>query len=378
MNLMTRVLRRAFWIICKFLPVKKNKIVFQSYYGRGYGDNPKYIAEALYKKGNNIDFVWVVNGIEDPNLPSYFRPVLFRGFHYIYEMSTAKIWVDNSRKEFCIKKRNQYYMQTWHGGFTLKKIEKSVEAELESNYVRQAKLDAKLTDVMLSNCTELTDIYRKDFWYENGEILECGLPRNDRLFNFTQSDVESIRRKVGIPDGVHCLLYAPTFRKDKGLKAYDLDYKGCCEALEKRFGGSWKILLRLHPNIFSKSNDLKLDGEYVINASYYPDIQELYVVSDLLITDYSSVIFDFMLLDRPAFLYANDISDYMQDRGFYISLSDLPFPLSENNAEMISTLENFDRKEYDIGLENFRKEQKFFDNGSASESAAEWILNHMK
>ena len=125
MNLMTRVLRRAFWIICKFLPVKKNKIVFQSYYGRGYGDNPKYIAEALYKKGNNIDFVWVVNGIEEPNLPSYFRPVLFRGFHYIYEMSTAKIWVDNSRKEFCIKKRNQYYMQTWHGGFTLKKIEKS-------------------------------------------------------------------------------------------------------------------------------------------------------------------------------------------------------------------------------------------------------------
>jgi len=121
MSLLMRASRRAFWVLCRILPVKRNKIVFQSYYGRAYSDNPKYIAEKLRKTGKDIDFVWVTNGVEEPKAPEGFRVVLFRSFKYIYEMSTAKIWVDNSRKEYCMKKKNQYYMQTWHGGFALKR-----------------------------------------------------------------------------------------------------------------------------------------------------------------------------------------------------------------------------------------------------------------
>ena len=321
MTLVLRVLRRVFWIVCRVFPVKSNKVVFQSFYGRRYGDNPKYIAEELRKNKKDIDFVWITNGQEEPAVPEGFRVVRFRGFKYIYEMSTAKIWVDNCRKEYCIKKKNQYYMQTWHGGFTLKKVERAVESELDPNYVRQAKRDALQTDVMLSNCNELTEIYCEDFWYK-GEILSRGLPRNDRLFSFTDQDVKSIRDALGVENNTHLLLYAPTFRKNSGLEAYSIDYERCCRALEKRFGGSWKIMLRLHPKIFAAADNITFDDRYAVNASHYPDVQELYMISDFLITDYSSVIFDFALLKRKALFYADDISDYMDDRGFYYNLFD--------------------------------------------------------
>ena len=376
MNLLMRASRRFFWVLCRILPVKRNKIVFQSYYGRSYSDNPKYIAEKLRKTGKDIDFVWVTNGVEDPKAPKGFRVVLFRNFKYIYEMSTAKIWVDNSRKEYCVKKKNQYYMQTWHGGFTLKKVERAVETELEPCYVKQAKRDAEQTDVMLSNCNALSKIYREDFWYD-GEILQKGLPRNDRLFNFTDSDVKSIRESIGIEDGVKLLLYAPTFRKDHGFQAYTLDYERCCKALEKRFGGKWKVLLRMHPGIFDAADNIKFDERFVLNASHYPDIQDLYIISDFLITDYSSVIFDFALLRRRAAFYAVDIAEYMTDRGFYFSLFDFPFEVCQNNDEAEKMILNFDDKTYFEKLNEFLKEQDFSDNGKASDAAAEWILKHI-
>lgn len=376
MNLLLRILRRAFWIFCRLFPVKRNKIVFQSYYGRGYSDNPKYIAEKLRESEKNLDFVWVTNGKEKPEVPEGFRVVLFRSFKYIYEMSTAKIWVDNSRKEYCIKKKNQYYMQTWHGGFAFKKVERAVETELAPCYVKQAKRDALQTDVMLSNCNALSKVYREDFWY-SGEIMQKGLPRNDRLFNFTDEDAKNIRAKLGIGNDTRVLLYAPTFRKKLGLQAYTLDYERCCKALEKRFGGKWKILLRLHPNIFAAADNISFDERFVINASHYPDIQDLYIVSDFLITDYSSVIFDFALLKRRAAFYADDIDDYMSDRGVYISLFDLPFEVCQNNDDAEKMILMFDDERYSEKLNEFFEEQEFSDNGTAASSATEWILKHM-
>lgn len=336
MRLLLRISRRAFWIVCRIFPIKENKIVFQTFYGRGYSDNPKYIAEKLRETGKDLDFVWVSNGKEDPGVPEGFRVVRFRNFKYIYEMSTAKIWVDSCRKEYCIKKKNQYYMQTWHGGFAFKKVERAVESELDPRYVRQAKRDAKQTDVMLSNSNASSKVYREDFWYD-GEILQKGLPRNDRLFNFTDEDVKSVRESIGIEDGVRLLLYAPTFRKNHGFQAYTLDYERCCKSLEKRFGGKWKILLRMHPGIF-----------------------------------------DFALLKRRAAFYAVDIDDYMSDRGFYFSLFDFPFEVCQNNDEAEKMILNFDDKAYFEKLNEFLNEQDFSDNGKAADAATEWILNRMQ
>ncbi|MEE0840805.1 MAG: CDP-glycerol glycerophosphotransferase family protein, partial [Acutalibacteraceae bacterium] len=355
MSLILRILNRAFWIICRIFPIKKNKIVFQSYYGRGYGDNPKYIAEALIKSGEKLDIVWVVNGKEKPDFPPCIRTVLFRSLRYIYEMSTAKVWVDNSRKEYCLKKKNQYYMQTWHGGLGMKKVENMVPEKLSSEYLRMAKRDALQCDVMLSSCDTLTSDYRNYFWYPQGEIIQKGLPRNDRLLSFTQSDVARIKKSLDIKDGVKLLLYAPTFRENHDLSVYDIDYKRCKEALEEKFGGKWKILLRLHPNVFKLSDNIEYDPEVLINASYYPDMQELYMISDMLITDYSSVIFDFLLIEKPSLLYASDVSKYRLERDYYFDFSELPFTLCENNDQLIKAILSFEEAEYKKAIKAFKK-----------------------
>lgn len=375
MQLVLRILRRAFWIACKVLPVKKNKVVFQSYYGRGYGDNPKYVAEALMETGEPIDYVWVVNGPDDHKLPENFRTVTFRSFRYIYEMSTARVWVDNSRKEYCMKKPNQYYMQTWHGGLSLKKSENMVPDKLSKKYVRMAKRDAAQCDVMVSDSDTLTDRYRKFFWYPDGEIIQKGLPRNDRLLTYTAADAKRIRSELQIDDKCKLFLYAPTFRADHDLSAYDIDYRRCKQALEKKFGGEWKILLRLHPNVFKLSDNITFDPNVVINASYHPDMQELYIIADMLLTDYSSVIFDFLSIERPSLLYASDIAKYREERDYCFDFSELPFSLCETNDELETEILNFDEQNYLTKIRAFKKQHGFCDTGESSEYAARWILD---
>lgn len=378
MSLAMRILRRLFWLICKLFPVKNNKIVFQSYYGRGYSDNPKYIAEELRKSNEKLDLVWVLKEGTKNDLPPEFRTVIFRSFRYIYEMSTAKVWVDNSRKEYCMKKKNQYYMHTWHGGMTMKKVENMVPDKLQSNYLRMAIRDAAQCDVMLSNSSTMTKDFREYFWYPEGEIIEKGLPRNDRLVNYTEDDVKRLRETFNVEDGVKLLLYAPTFRQDHNLDAYDMDYKRCVEALEKRFGGKWKILLRLHPNVFKLSDNLEFDPNIVINTSHYPDMQEIYMIADMIITDYSSVIFDYLIIGGPSLLYASDLEKYIEERDCYFEFEDLPFKLCQNNDELEEAILNFDVESFNTKTAEFKEFHGLCDTGIASKAAADWILDKVK
>lgn len=378
MNLIVRILRRVFWVLCKACPVKKNKVVFQSYYGRGYGDNPKYVAEALRKTGELIDFVWVVNSSENPDLPDGFRTVKFRSFRYIYEMSTARVWVDNCRKERCLKKKDQYYMQTWHGGMGMKKAENMAPEKLSEGYLRAAKRDASQCDVMLAFCDTQTEDFRKFYWYPEGEILKEGLPRNDRLLTSSANEVARIRQVFGIKEDCKLLLYAPTFRQNHDLSVYNIDYSRCVAALEKRFGGTWKVLLRLHPNIFKLSDQLFFDPDIVVNVSYHPDMQELYMIADMLITDYSSVIFDFLLTERPSMLYAADIAQYRQERDYYFDFSEIPFALCETNDQLEQAITEFDEQDFLERIRTFKEFHGFYNSGCAAQCAANWILDKIK
>lgn len=373
-----RLYRRILWQIFRLLPIKENKVVFMSYYGRGYSDNPKYIAEEMMKQNLDMQYVWVVTDEKKNDLPSNFVMTKLHSCSYIYHMSTAKIWIDNARKYYCVKKKGQIYIQTWHGGFGLKKIEKDVEDRLDKDYIKMAKRDAKQTDIMLSNSRTLTNLYRTSFWYENGEILEKGLPRNDRLFCYEEEEVGVIRKKIGIPSEVKICLYAPTFRKGKNLDVYNLDYERCIKNLEKYFGGKWIVLLRLHPNIFNLSNNMMYNREKIYNVSYYNDIQDLYIISDLAITDYSSIMFDFMLLRRPCFLYASDVNEYRKERDFFVSLDSLPFPLAQNNNELEKIIESFNENRYYKEINRFKEYHGFCDQGNASVAIVEWIKKVMK
>ena len=379
MNFILRALRRLFWIVCYLLPINNAKIVFMSYYGRDYSDNPKYIAEELIRRRKDLKYFWILSSKEDQNdLPAVFKVIKLNSFSYIYHMSTAKIWVDNARKYFCLKKKKQIYLQTWHGGFGLKKIEKDTEKTLAVDYIRMAMRDSQQCDLMLSNSRTLTQLYHDAFWY-SGDVMERGLPRNDRLFNYTDADVKTIREKLNIDHDVKIILYAPTFRQDENLDVYNLDSASIANAAAERFGGKWLVLLRLHPNVFRLSVSLPiLNDESTINVSFFSDIQELYMISDILITDYSSVMLDFMLLKKPCLIYASDMDSYRKERDFFIPLESLPFPLTEDNQTMVDSIISFDYEKYKKAVDDFYKLHGFCELGNAANAAAGWILDRMK
>ena len=206
-------------------------------------------------------------------------------------MATAKVWVDNIKSSFKIKKKkNQFYIQTWHSTLGLKKNEAQVE-NLPEKYVKESKRDAAMTDLMYSNNDFRYDIYKNHFWYE-GKVMKCSVPRNAVIMETPKGLKDSIYERYGIDKKLQLLLYAPTFRKEENANAITFDYTRVLDNLREKFGKDCVCLVRLHPNDVSRYKSLAFTDK-VINASDYPDMQELLAVSDYLITDYSAVMFDF-------------------------------------------------------------------------------------
>ena len=365
-------------------PIKKNKIAIISYFGQGYGDNAKYIVEELLKSGEKLDIVWMVRNTNE-TFPKGVRAVKFMSPQFVYEMATAGIWINNSRQlAFVRKRKGQFYVMTWHAGIAFKRVEKDVESSLPPRYVVSAKNDSKMADLFLSDSKWTTDLYRRVFWYD-GKIGEFGLPRQDVLFRSDKTRIKRIRRRLGIKDGSKILLYAPTFRKNNvfnesfdSMKVYDLDWENVLNELHKRFGGEWMGLIRLHPNISFLKNNLVLP-DTVLDVTDYPDMQELLMISDCLITDYSSCVFDFGMVGKTAFLYALDLEDYQKDRDLYFKHGELPFTMTQSSEELIECIRDFDPDEYNDKINAFFHDRcGIYEGGHASEITAGIILEKIK
>lgn len=364
MSIVSKLLRNTLWQVLSFLPKNQNKAVCTSYYGRGYSDSPKAIADELLARGWQV--YWTVKGpAEAATLPQGVTPLRVDSPKAIWHLCTAGVWVDNARKWAYTQKRGKTcYVQTWHG-FPLKRIEGDAADALPPDYLQAARKDSRMADLFLSDSDFLTEIYRRAFWYE-GEILTCGFPRNDVLTAPHPELAEKVRRALALPEDVHLALYAPTFRKDMSLSVYDMDYAGVVHALEERFGGQWLLLARLHPNIAAKAGELSLDPAFVRNASDYPDIQELYVAADALLTDYSSVMFDYLNTGRPTFLYVNDLAAYRDDRNFTLDLDKLPFPRAQTNDELTRAIRAYDPAAQAAATQTFLEEFGMVRAGSAA------------
>ena len=361
------LLFRSFWIF----PIKKHKIVFTCFNGKGYGDSGKAICD--YMNGKDLTIVWLVDNIQDDSFPEWVKPVKNTFFGRAYHLATAKIWVDNCRKQpYIRKRRQQFYIQTWHGGFPLKKIEKAVEDKLQEYYILSAKNDSRMIDVLLSNNAFLTRIFKNDFWYD-GRIIECGCPRNDVFFKSNSVIENKIRDVFNISKDKKICLYAPTFRADGSLDAYNIDFKQLKIALKKKFGNNWVIIVRLHPNISKKGDALANCDDDIVNASEYGDMQELLVASDFMITDYSSCIFDYAITRKNCCIYASDIDDYFNNRGFYIHLNECPFRIATDNKELIDTIEGFNEFEHKKRTDAFYKRVESFEDGNGAETVASVI-----
>ncbi len=362
------------------LPIQKNKILVENFHGMGYGDSPKYIVEELKKRNLNIDIVWVVKKDSNYEFPDGIRTVVMGSNAFYREVFTSKIWICNVRKFQNVKKREgQFYLQTWHGtGW------KKIESEADPKSVRQNPLyydagvkDSLMIDVLLSNCTFMTDKFNRCF-YSPQNIVETGLPRNDIFFRDAPEIIHKVKEHFNIADNKKIVLYAPTFRNSyDGTDPFDLDIGAVLKAIGGCYGEEFVCLVRMHPNIKKRSYMYQYDNR-IINASFYNDIMELLYASDVLITDYSSCAFDFMLSRKPVFLYASDLENYLSnDRGFNLRYDKTPFPIAETNGQMIENIRSFDAKKYWNELANFLVELGFVDDGKASKRAADMIIKHI-
>lgn len=373
MSALRKIWRNLLWLALSFLPKDPNKAVCQSYYGQGYSDSPKALAEELLRRGWRV--FWVVRDqAAAQSLPPEVAPLRLDSAKAIYHLCTAGVWIDNSRKWSYTQKRGKTrYLQTWHG-FPLKRIEGDAGDALPEEYRRSARKDSAMADLFLSDSAFLTGIYRRAFWYE-GEVLERGFPRNDILAAPHPELAGKVRRALSVPDGKRLALYAPTFRKDMGLSAYDMDYARVAGALSARFGGDWLLLARLHPNVARRAGELALDPRFVADASAYPDIQELYCAADVLLTDYSSVMFDYLHTGKPVFLYVNDLAAYRDDRNFTLDLDRLPFVRAEDNESLERAILAFDEAAQAKAAKRFREEFGVVPAGGAAQAAADYLEN---
>ncbi|MGL5617131.1 MAG: CDP-glycerol glycerophosphotransferase family protein [Sarcina sp.] len=377
MSLYRKVGRKALNIIGRsftLLPINKKKVMMFSYSGKSYSCNPKYVTESLMENyGDNIKVVWALQDKREKIDLKSVKIVKYGRIKYLYNLATAKVVMTNSRTDELFKKRkNQYYIQSWHSLLRVKQIEKDAESTLSFGYINQAKNDSKKCDLLLSGSKYTTETFQRAFWYD-GEILECGTPRNDLLVNLEEEKIKAIKEKNNIKNREKILLYAPTFRNGRDKSIYNLDFKRIKEVLEKKTGDSWVIFSKLHPNLMGECNKL-VGSEEVIDKTNYDDIQELLAISDMVISDYSSLIFDYALTERPCFLHTPDLVKYLRaERKFYFNIEKLPFKISKTTEELIYNILNFDKDNYRKELLQFEKSVGELETGNASKVVADRI-----
>ncbi len=348
-----------------------HKVVFTCNAGRGYLCNPKYIAEALQRLyPGEFDLVLLVNEF-DSSLPSYLRQVKHKSNDGLRELATARVWVDNFRKDGTMPKRSdQVYIQMWHGSLGPKRVEKDVIENLNPGDKWIAVRDSKATNLMVSNNDLFERLCHESFWYE-GPVLRCGMPRSRPLVLGDEKLDEKIREAYGVAKDVAICLYAPTFRADWSMDQYRLDFDALASVLERRFNKPFVMAYRLHPCIANEPRPSFL--RECIDMTAFEDTQELLAAVDVLISDYSSILEDFALTGRPGFIYAPDINDYLDDRGFYYPLEDRPFPIGQSEAQLLELITGFDEKVYQASVRDFLVRFGLKDDGRGDERLAEII-----
>lgn len=371
-------LARTIW--ARTLKIDDKKVVFITF-SRMYNCNPKYICEELIRRGSDYHLVWLtgldqsMDGNTFPDCVKQVRIGTVAGFR---EILTAKVIVQNAHLSqelgFLPKQKGQYYIQTWHGSLGIKRF--GPEYDSNKRRVRAAERAGRLNNLFLSNSRFETEEVAPVFW-SGSEVCQWGHARNDILITNDPLKAAAVREHLRIPQGCKVALYAPTFRDQSSMEHYISDYEQLASALSERFGGDWIILVKLHFACRRYAADVQ-SGKNVINASGYADIQELMLVADVGITDYSSWIFDYMLLQRPAFLFADDIEEYKKERGLYYPITSTPFPLASTQRELCENITVFDDERYQSGVASFLEEKGCMEDGQAAKRAVDRIVSVMK
>ena len=369
--------------LMRIFPVNRQKIVFSTFEGDGgFCCNPRYIAEEIHRQNLKLKMVWLTNDTSR-EFPDYIKVVRNTAFNRAFHLSTAKIWVDNYRKPYgTLKRKGQIYIQTWHAtiGF------KAVGLYRGDAFPQIARIvsewDSDMIDIMLSNSEYCDRVYPKKLLY-NGPTLRAGSPRVDCLINDRTLLREQIRNRYNIAKAEGILLFAPTFRggNQKEKKQViapipTIDFDAVLKALEDKYAAGWKVFLRLHPQLSAQMEIMPLDheDERLIDVSQAPDISEIMAACDLVITDYSSCAFDAAFANIPVLLYADDVQEYIKNRGqFMWDRSELPFAIAEDNEQLMANIRDFDEMLYRAKVSDFMNKNGVCEKGKAAEAVTEYI-----
>ena len=364
-----RLIRKSYF---KNEPIRKNR-VFMITYDSNFICNPKYIAEEIIRRKIDMEIFWAIpqNGKIDRNVfPKEIHLVRRNSEPMLRAMATSRVWIENAIDvplHGIPKRPDQVFINTWHGSLGIKRLSGNAA------WIKRAYKTGKMTDYCMTNSTFEEEVFRTTFWPDT-PFLKYGHARNDLFFHPAVMDEK--RRHVletyRLPEDRKLFLYAPTFRED-GMSAYEnVDMDRLYLALTERFGGEWTILVRWH----HKERERKLssvENSHVVDASNFGDMQELLPAIDAGMSDYSSWVFDFILTGRPIFLFAPDVRDYDQARGFYYPIESTPFPIAHSNQELEQRVLGFDAGKYAADVKTFLDEKGCYEDGHAAERIVDFI-----
>lgn len=378
-------IKRLYWFVLAMfvrsvVKVNDKQIICWSYSFKKYACNPRFITEYLLDNAPEYKIYWAFDKKFDTSmLDSRIHIVRKYSLKYLYALYTSKFVFYNTRNNqfgsMFRKKASQKYIMTWHSSIRLKRIEKDAINQLGKKYEKIAKKDSSMCDLMLSNSQLYSNLIRNSFWYD-GEILEKCVPRNDIFYNnkIIEKSYHDVRELMGFTQDTKIVLYAPTFRaQSRDLKYYSLNWSKILPYLQMALGGNVEVLVRLHPNMANIENISSITNyKHVHDVTKAPDITEFLFASDFMISDYTSAMFDSIILRKPCFIYAIDKDEY--DRGFYWNFEQLPFPLAESEEQLISNIISFDFDKYNHSLDKFQNEIWGLDeDGHACERLYNWM-----
>lgn len=367
----------------RFIPVDKNVIVFYVCHNKGFGGNSKYLLQKLNENSNDrlqdLKIYYVTKSSIDNNLlPAAF--VKARSIKHFFLAHKAKVYItDDSFPSWFIKKKNQLLINLWHGAFNFKSIGYSC---LLGNFFEKQIYKRKniQPDYFVSGSKFFTENTAKSFGFDKKVFLEIGLPRNDLFFSQVKSlqlrKVCEIKNKLNIDKDKLIVLYAPTFRNTKKCDLFNIDVNKITSSLKNKFNKEVVFFYKAHSFVKDSLNQNNLN---IIDLSNYEDISELLLVSDVLISDYSSCMWDFSLIHKPVFAYASDIAEYKSyDRTFAFPIEKWPFTIATDTDELSCNINSFEIEFYLKKVKDFLKKEISFDKGNASEKLCKIILNAIK
>lgn len=367
----------------KIIPIKKDIIIFESNLGRNYTGNPRYIYEEMVRQGLDKKYrCYVILDDVSTKIPGHGVKLKRTRVKYFFIMGIAGIWVCDSRQpNYIIKRKGVHYIQTWHGT-PLKKLALDMdtvnmggETDIEK-YKKNFYNNTRTWDYLISQNHFSTEVFKRAFAFDK-EVLEIGYPRNDILFGGNKEEyILKLKEKMGLPLDKKILLYAPTWRDNeyyrKGAYKFNnaLDYS----MLYKELKEDYVIIVKYH-YLIKETMDWSEYKGFVYKFDECEDIAELYLAADMLITDYSSVMFDYSILKRPILFFAYDLEEYKNNlRGFYFDfIEEAPGPIVKTTKELIDSIKGYKEEDYKERYEAFHQKYNHADDGTASKKVTELI-----